>query len=646
MKALIRLVLLVFFLQLALQQNGFSQNPFPDHSNCEREMKQAGLWYFGVYAGINFNGQSTIPETTQPDVFISPISPGVICDSSGNLLFMTTGKQVYNKNFELVGDGLYGHFSCTQPTIILPKPGDHTRYYVFTSDSYRNINGDNGLNYTVLSVSTTTGEGGVNSLNHNLLPDNMDGRLTAVKHANGKDYWLIAHRWESNEFCAFRVHGGGVDQNYVSSTVGSNHTDANNLLGFMKASPDGSRLAVSLYESGIVEIFNFNTQTGSVSTTMTSPPDYYGAYGLEFSADNSKLYLSTLDYANIIPAFPSDLYQFDLAAADVFGSAVSVSTSTDDFRYAGLQLGRDGRIYMAKSINSIDHSDSLGVIYNPNRAGLTCNYNSLNGADLAFYLGGKESFWGLPNVVQSFVDWPHFTYDSVCDGDISIFRVNNQANIDNATWDFKDPAGSSNTADFLNPTHAFSGDGQYNVAVTESYGGLDYTYAESVTIHPLPQVTFGADTIYIFKGDYATLNVGDWAGYLWSTGSTSNEIIVSEPGEYWVEVQNQKCCYNADTVYVVQYDLHVPNAFRPASPVNYEFKPVVPFNAVQDYRLQVYNRWGQLVFESQDLGTGWNGDVNGQPAPFGVYAWKIDYNTISVEGTRPIKMAGTVMLLK
>lgn len=53
-----------------------------------------------------------------------------------------------------------------------------------------------------------------------------------------------------------------------------------------------------------------------------------------------------------------------------------------------------------------------------------------------------------------------------------------------------------------------------------------------------------------------------------------------------------------------------------------------------------------MVFESQDLGTGWNGEIRNEPAPMGVYAWRIDYQTVSDEGTRPIKMAGTVMLLR
>jgi gliding motility-associated-like protein len=406
-------------------------------------------------------------------------------------------------------------------------------------------------------------------------------------------------------------------------------------------------LAVSLYGNSSIEIFDFDNESGAVSAAKISPPDYQGAYGLEFSPDNTKLYLSTLDNVNFIPAFPSILYQFDLTSADIFADPRVIYTSTNAFRFGSLQLGIDGRIYMAKSINATSHSDDLSVIYNPNRPDTLCNFDKLGGTEgMVFGLGGKQSYWGLPNVVQSFVDWPHFTYDSVCDGDVTIFRLNNEANVDDASWDFKDPSGTSNTVDFLNPTHMFSEVGQYQVEVTETYGGQNFTYAESVTVYPLPEPEFGYDTIYIFKGDNARLNVGEWSAYNWSTGATTQDIIVSEPGTYWVEVQNGQCCWNADTIEVVYYNLYMPNAFRPSSAINNEFKPVVTFNALQDYRLQIYDRWGQLIFESRDIGTGWKGEINNEAAPLGVYAWRIDYQTVSDEGTRTVTMAGTVMLLR
>lgn len=648
MKATTRLIITSLLCIVLIPTDLFAQNPYPDHTNCERQMKEAGQWYFGVYAGVNFNSGDALAETSQPNAFKTPICPAVVSDSAGNLMFMTNGKQIFNMNFDMIGDGLYGHYSCSQPAIVIPKPDDPYRYYVITSDSYRNINGDQGLNYTEVSMNANSYQGLVVALNTNLIPSGMDGRLSAVKHANGKDFWLISHKWGSNEFCSFRITAGGVDDNYVSSSLGSIHDGDNNLLGFMKASPDGSRLAVTQYERGTIEFFNFNNENGQVSAAISSPADYYGAYGLEFSQDNSKAYITTLDYANIIPAFPSEIIQFDLESSDIFGTATHLHASTDGFRYAALQLGNNGRIYMAKSINATTHSDFLGVVFNPNRAGTNCNFNSLDATpDTEFSLGGRQSFWGLPNVVQSFVDWPHFTYDSICIGDVTIFNLTNKANVETASWDFKDPAGSSNTADELRPTHQFSATGQYQVEITETFQGNNYTYTESLTVYPSPDVAFPLDTIYIFEGDNVNLTPGSqYAAYLWSTGATSNNISVSDPGQYWVRVQNEQCCFNVDSVVVVLYELYVPNAFRPASTINSEFKPVVPVSAVQDYRMQIYDRWGKLIFESSDIGTGWDGEINNQAAPFGVYAWKIDYKTVDDDGTKPVKASGTVMLLR
>jgi gliding motility-associated-like protein len=65
-----------------------------------------------------------------------------------------------------------------------------------------------------------------------------------------------------------------------------------------------------------------------------------------------------------------------------------------------------------------------------------------------------------------------------------------------------------------------------------------------------------------------------------------------------------------------------PNAFRPASPIeeNREFKPGI-IDHVGNYHLMIFNRWGELIFESFDQETGWNGNFKGAPAKQDVYIW-------------------------
>jgi len=87
-----------------------------------------------------------------------------------------------------------------------------------------------------------------------------------------------------------------------------------------------------------------------------------------------------------------------------------------------------------------------------------------------------------------------------------------------------------------------------------------------------------------------------------------------------------------------------PSAFTPnGDGFNDQFKGLNGYN-VKDYRLVIVNRWGQQVFETSDIGSGWNGDLNGKRAPVGTYVWFCHF-------TKPgdvyeTKLSGTLALIK
>lgn len=89
----------------------------------------------------------------------------------------------------------------------------------------------------------------------------------------------------------------------------------------------------------------------------------------------------------------------------------------------------------------------------------------------------------------------------------------------------------------------------------------------------------------------------------------------------------------------------VPNAFRPSSGIfeNQIFKPLSRFLPAGNYIFQIYDRWGKLLFESTDFNEGWDGKVNGNEAPQGVYLWRYSYN--NSEG-KTLEDKGTVMLIR
>ncbi len=150
-----------------------------------------------------------------------------------------------------------------------------------------------------------------------------------------------------------------------------------------------------------------------------------------------------------------------------------------------------------------------------------------------------------------------------------------------------------------------------------------------------PNPNLGSDTI-ICIGKSIIFN-GQYPGHqIWNNGSTSDNLTVNESGVYVVSVTNA-CGTNADSVTVTfepcEQIIWVPNAFTPNGDLlNDVFKPYL--ENVNSYQLLIYNRFGQLLFTSNDIGKGWDGKFEGALVPVGVYVWKItfkDYLNVKYE---------------
>ena len=88
--------------------------------------------------------------------------------------------------------------------------------------------------------------------------------------------------------------------------------------------------------------------------------------------------------------------------------------------------------------------------------------------------------------------------------------------------------------------------------------------------------------------------------------------------------------------------LDIPNAFRPDG-VNNLFRPKSNSIKSESFKMIIYNKWGQAIFETSDYTYGWNGTINGEKAPSGVYAYVINFQSLSGE---KIKTIGTVVLVR
>jgi gliding motility-associated-like protein len=260
---------------------------------------------------------------------------------------------------------------------------------------------------------------------------------------------------------------------------------------------------------------------------------------------------------------------------------------------------------------------------------------------------GKRSWYGFPNFVQSYFDLPHFDVENVCFTDTAIFTLQDGSNVDNILWEFVDAGGSSNTSTTIQGEHVFSGPGTYDVKVTETYNGINYgPYIEKVVVNELPDVNIG-DTVYMYPGSPILLDAGEgWESYEWSTGENSQKVTISELGTYWVTVQNEKCCFKTDTSVVIYFDVMVPNAFRPGGTNNIFRAYASSLEAINNFSLYVYNRWGQQLFVTGDITQGWDGTFKGKDVPGDVYVWLVNYDVERKGKTERIAYKGNVILLR
>lgn len=185
--------------------------------------------------------------------------------------------------------------------------------------------------------------------------------------------------------------------------------------------------------------------------------------------------------------------------------------------------------------------------------------------------------------------------------------------------------------------------GKYLVSVSNkcatAIDSITFFFAKYPVVN-LPKDTTFCDVVYY------NLNAGsDGMYYEWEpTGETAQEITAREFGLYTVRVTNELGCTAEDNIRFTEWcdvQLFVPTAFSPNQDGRNElFKPVVK-DATQ-FEFKIYNRWGQLVFSSDDSSAGWDGTYNGIPCPEGAYIWEV-----IVQGGPNRKIErGTVTLLK
>jgi hypothetical protein len=373
---------------------------------------QNSIWIFGDSAGIDFtNLNNPIPIASSMVGRGSCVS---IADTSSNLLFYSNTRGgagntgiIWDQTNQVLqnGDSIVGQ-AWFNEMVIVPMPDSINKYYLFSIGI--TTSSAQGLFYSIIDMSLNGGLGAVTQKNIQLLNFRMADCIGAIKHGNGRDWWLIAKpsipSVQYNRFYIYLITPWGISTPSILDLGNARDTD------FQKFyfNSDGKRLML-INIGGFMAEYDFDRCTGIISspnlifTQQTSNLTrlfWEGAY----SSNDSLFYISSKWLS--MPNDTSRLLQYNLTAPNIPLSCDTLFEIEYPVQIEAVRLGPDKKIYVANfydcqcTSNSYPYPDSvrnvynehLGVVNYPDIDGMTCNYQPFS-----FYLGGKRAYSGLPN---------------------------------------------------------------------------------------------------------------------------------------------------------------------------------------------------------------------------------------------------------
>ena len=339
--------------------------------------KSYANWYFGNGAGLTLNGGT--PQALTDGKLQTDEGCATMSDASGQLLFYTDGRTIWNRNHDVMpgATGLGGSNTSTQSALIVPYQNSTARFYVF---SVADETGQTGVQYAIVNMTLNGGLGGLETKNK-LVVAPATQKITVINHCNNLNHWIITHEKGNNVFRVNLLNDNGLIPAAASYRVGSTHQQGS---GYMKPSHDGRKLAVAVSGAGgFLEVFDFDNKTGAITNpTKLAGPETDGAYGVEFSPDNNLIYLSTLATKKI--------HQIKVDGLTISATLTAQAQRSTSAGIGGLQLGPDGKIYGTQP-----GEDYLLAINQPDQPGTGCGLVSQG-----VYLGGKTGRYGLPFVLD------------------------------------------------------------------------------------------------------------------------------------------------------------------------------------------------------------------------------------------------------
>ncbi|MEP7197910.1 MAG: gliding motility-associated C-terminal domain-containing protein [Saprospiraceae bacterium] len=393
---------------------------------------EVNIWYPSCDKVLNFKNISPVIDSGYGGSDWEACNS--ICDRNGNILFYSDNEDVYDRTHKPIkGSGSnYTYVSATM-SLILPKPNSDSIYYWITPDAIKSSGSfkETKMFYHVINMNRNGGLGEIVQTKL-ILMDTSSERVTAVRHCNGKDWWIVGENALDERLFVWLLDETGI--NLIPNQVyDAGFRRMNNNFGIggqMKFNPDGSVLAEHNYQingtnvSYYIGLHKFDPSTGlfynSLNINYPDKPTFYH-YGLEFSASGRFLYLSELN-----------VNQFDLKYWDA-DSISNSKVSLGKLPFVGApSLCKDGKIYHTTS------TPYVSIIKNPERKGSKCNLDPF-----AMNLGPNRVATGSPTPARGLM-WPYRTFIKgeyeACPDSVFTYYISDPCKHDPPQWTMLDSA--------------------------------------------------------------------------------------------------------------------------------------------------------------------------------------------------------------
>lgn len=403
-----------------------------------------------------------------------------------------------------------------------------------------------GLAYSIVDLSKNGGLGDFTTVN-NVITGGLTEQITLVRHANGKDVWIIVHPYGTAQYQAILATDAGF-QAPISSTIGAMINGGwGTSYGDITASHDGKLLAgcrSTANETGNesdVELFDFDNATGLLSNYRTLPSEGH-VLKLQFSPDNSKLYAVGFDenYNS------SPLVQWDFNQPDVAASKTTIENIKNGNVW-DMQLAPDGKIYISSYQEYVgnDFHNYLMAIQCPNLPQYACN----------FYKKSIEIYApAFPDLVNDFINVPRETPTPK-------FSIGNDTAICFGSLTLTAPSGwqsyrwnTGETSRSVTVTTA----GVYFVLTGNPGFSCPTGFGYINVMDKAIRLDLGKDTGLCAKTPYRLQVPDNYTNILWSNGSHAKDSILYGGGYITISANDVNGCYTNDTINV--YEKYYPKA--------------------------------------------------------------------------------------